>query len=408
MRRLSVVLLLAAAVCADELPQHVIQLARLKANMKRELNTLPDYTCLSVTDRYRQGPKDREIRHVDQVRLEVAFVGGKELFAWPGESSFQTETPAMMIGSGMFGTGDFMSHARSVFLGGYAVIRFAGETDMLGQNLLRWDYTLSPNFANYMVGYASLNANSGSVGSFWVDARTLDLHMLEVRTDGLPPTFPVKEVRTLISYARTRIGNREILLPERSVTTMTEANGAVGENHMEFSHCRQYGVQSAIRFEPEPAAESIDRTPEPAVPREITIPANLRITVSLSTPLDSSTSTVGQPIEAVVTADVFDRKNVAIPKGAVLSGRLRRIERNPGSPPYFVVGLEFTDLRFEGKHARFFGSLISLSKKTAQSGLTYRVTELPGVGTFVLEGDSFQLVKGLESTWNTQDIRGRK
>ena len=67
----------------------------------------PNYTCLESVERSVRGGKDREYRTVDTVRLEVALVDNKEMFAWPGSKEFEDTDIRTFVPTGMFGNGDF-------------------------------------------------------------------------------------------------------------------------------------------------------------------------------------------------------------------------------------------------------------------------------------------------------------
>ena len=410
---------------SEDLPEHVLHLARVKAKVNQALKTVPDYTCLAVTERFRRELKDPAPRPVDVVRMEVAHADHRDLYAWPGATKFESSSAAEMIGAGMFGSGEFASHLATIF-NGYAVMKYVGEEGRLGRKLWRWDFSLAPFASDWHVTFGSRTAISGEKGSFWADAETLDVVRAEVHSDGLPPRFPISEVVTTIDYARVRLGAREALLPQSALTVMSEGfSGATNYNFTEFSHCRQYATQSEVKYGVDTPAAS-----EPvaaAGAKEIVLPPDLRLMIALSAAVDSSKAAVGDFIEAVVTADALQKNRLIIPKGAVLRGRLRRMDAQAGSPEHFVVGLEFTDLEYPGYHARFFGTLARVESqvpgfqwlldsakvtKTARgrgqkivtSGTAYRVTEVPGVGTFLMEGTSFLLPQGMAMTWVTQEI----
>ena len=71
-RAIALALIALNGLFAEELPQHVLNLARVKARVQENLRTVPDYTCLAVTDRFEQGFRDAAPRQVDVVRMEVA------------------------------------------------------------------------------------------------------------------------------------------------------------------------------------------------------------------------------------------------------------------------------------------------------------------------------------------------
>lgn len=124
-----------------------------------------------------------------------------------------------------------------------------------------------------------------------------------------------------------------------------------------------------------------------------------------------------------------------IPSGSVLTGRVRILQKD--GPDRYLVGLEFTDITFSGKHARFVadieridpagGVLMLESNKMATSphvkespgGYTGTVEiarretilppQLPGVATFfVLKKDHFELATGLRMEWWITSLRSSR
>lgn len=63
--------------------QSPVLLDSVKARAQENLKRLPDYTCTENVERSLQGRRERRLRHRDTVRLNVAYVGGKELFGLP-------------------------------------------------------------------------------------------------------------------------------------------------------------------------------------------------------------------------------------------------------------------------------------------------------------------------------------
>src|SRR5581483_3540644 len=80
----------------------------------------PDYTCLETVERTEQSGANRS-RVEDTLRLEVALVEGKEMFAWPGSRQFEDRELRDLVSTGMFGNGNFAVYARILFLTNLAV-----------------------------------------------------------------------------------------------------------------------------------------------------------------------------------------------------------------------------------------------------------------------------------------------
>jgi hypothetical protein len=408
-----------AAVIQAEVPREVLSLARIRQRVERFTAQLPDYTCLETIERSTRNSAARPFKRVDTVRLEVGQIGGKEVFSWPGAERFDEAGPSDLVGAGTISTGEFAQVLRAVFLAGFAQITWHGEEDLNGRRALRYDFSLPLYGHRWRVNLSGRVGDVGERGSFWADAESLDLLRLESRATDIPPDLPLAELVSRIDYGRMRIHTTEVWLPQTAEVLLVQTSGQQNLNRIEFSHCRQYVGQSIISF---PAAEPSPGEPAPV--RAVTmfeVPAGLLLTLELAAEIDSQSASVGDPITARLESDVNRKADIVIPKGAVVRGRIRRLERSVEGAPHFVVGLEFSDLEFADKRARFLGRLESaqeiaglkwsLAKSTriANTGQTENLypREIPGVGTFFMTGDRFRLPAGMRMVWRTIAITYR-
>jgi len=231
---------------------------------------------------------------------------------------------------------------------------------------------------------------------------------LEVRGEDLPIRLHLEEAVIDIDYARTHIGDSDALLPKRSELTMTHFSGEASRNVIEFSQCHEYGSESTISFEaPSP---SLPEAPKPRV-REVELPAGLLLPVELDTQIDSKTAAVGDALHARVVQEVRYNGDLVVPRGAALTGHIRSLDRR-SAPASFAVGIEFTEVEWEGAHARFYAKLVDLDRKPAGmhrlqtyfDGRTEKVliqSEIPGVGIFFVDGAGFRTPPGFRMGWRT-------
>jgi hypothetical protein len=98
-------LLLMAVLPGQDLPPWVLLLARVKQHARATFEHIPDYACLETVHRFQRPRDDMPFRSIDTLRLEVASVGGKELFARRGATQFEGDDPMAFIGYGMIGSG---------------------------------------------------------------------------------------------------------------------------------------------------------------------------------------------------------------------------------------------------------------------------------------------------------------
>ena len=406
MSRFLLALLTCGSVWAGqaEAPRELLLLANIKQKMQQNLRQVPNYTCLETVERSRRMPRSQVISKdggpgsflpQDIVRLEVAEVEGKEFFARPGARNFEETRLSVFVNSGMIGNGMFALFTHAIFAGETATYRFAGKQNVEGRDLLRYDYQVSYLSSGYTIMTNLGKAKVGYYGSFWADPQTWRAVRLDVHAEEIPPRLGVADATTRIDYARVRIGASDVLLPQSAETTLHQLSDYESRNRIEFTHCNQYAAESVISFDGETSGSS-------AAVKRVELPADLMLTVALETALDLETARVGDLISGKIQADVKHKGGVIVPKGAKVSGRLRRLEKYTDESPYFVVGLEYTEMDFPGNRARFFAELQQIN---APSGLEriakISTPHLPGVGTVSVRGGGLRLAAGLRMVWRT-------
>lgn len=175
-----------ACSAQGNVPSDVLLLSRIRAHIADHLTKLPNYTCLQTIERSRRRAPSNRYELVDTIRLEVALVGNRELFAWPGAGEFEEKELREMVHGGATGTGNFALHAYSVFLSNAPTFTYAGEETRDKRRTFRFDYHVPFISSGYRLRIPPHEAIVGYQGSFWADAETLDLVRLEVHADKIP------------------------------------------------------------------------------------------------------------------------------------------------------------------------------------------------------------------------------
>jgi hypothetical protein len=396
-----------------DLPKEVLALSRIRQKMRQNLSRLPDYTCVETIERTQRTRGGGLFRPVDTLRLEVLHTGDKELYAWPGSKKFDEHLERMV--GGVSSSGEFALHARSVFLGD-AQSKYAGEQNIRGRRAMRYDYVIPLYSSGLTLSDGDRHGRVSVRGSFWADAATLDLLRLDVHAENIPPDLPFSAAVSTVDYGRVRISGTDTLLPQSANVELTRTLGAASRNHLQFSQCRSYKAQSEIRYE---SASEDAGAPAAEKFREFDLPADVSLALRLEHALDSSAAVEGDSITARVEQDVKRKNMVLIPAGAIARGRIRRLESYTDPRPYFIAGLEFLEVESAGQRAAFTGRLDKvdpipgitwfLSNSKVSENLVHleniRTEELPGVGTFFVEGARFTLPEGLHMLWKTVDLK---
>ena len=401
--------LVAAQTGGTGLPPDLLLLARIKLRMQQNLSHLPNYTCLQTIERSRRRPPARRFEYTDTVRLEVALVGGKEMFAWPGAKNFEDRDITEIVQGGAIGTGDFALHARAIFLGFAPIFRYVGEETLDQRRAVRYDYSVPLNKSDFSIQVPPQKAVVGYHGSFWADAETLDLIRLEIHADAIPPELGITSAIDNLYYERRRIGDTRFLLPARSDLVMVDENGNQSQNRTGYSDCRQYAGESTLTFGDAPATSEAPRAPV----REFRLPPGLTLQLELDTEIDSENAAAGDPIHAVLIHPVRQKKTVLVPKGAVFAGRILRVEhRGTGIEAAWLVVLRFDQAEFDNTRARLAAELddFAVVGFWAPSGTPSRRAfamlppERPGTGLLLVHAPRFKLRRGMLMFWHTIEV----
>jgi hypothetical protein len=373
-------------------------LGRIKVHMQQVLRHEPNYTCLETMERTRRVGLARQFQMQDTLRLEVALVEGREMFAWPGSKQFESDDLRSMISSGTYGNGSFALFARAVFLSSSPTFDYRGQEQRYGKTLERFDFRVTRLASGYSIRIEDREAVVGYRGSFWADPQSLDTTRLEVIADDIPPELNLASARDRIDYARVQIGPEDFLLPSESELAMIHPDGEESRNYTRFTNCRQYSGESVLRFDE--VTDGVDAQKPPD--EEIVIPAGLELRIALADDIDVMTAAAGDELHGTLAGDLKLKGKVLAAKGAVLQGRITRIERYG---ELTAVGITFTDLYSEGRHAALtpqMEKMLTAMLFTPTPGKPYPIVqEKPHEGLIRLRSGRVVLRRGILMYWRT-------
>lgn len=332
-------------------------LDRFRASIRETLRQLPDYTCQETIQRSRRPVKGSGFQNLDTLRLQVALINRRERYSWADATQFEDRELRELIGKGVISTGGFASHVAHVFLSRAAQFQRKGQEEMQGRPAVRFDYEVPVEHSTFKVSVPPEETEVGVRGTFWVDVETLDLLRLEVHADEVPTELGISEVRETIDYARTPIGDGTFLLPVSSTLLVTDLQSEEHRNQASFSACRQYKVESNVRFageetSPEKPAPSVAPT---AISRDL--PPRLLLEIELEQDITPEKSALGDSIRAVVSKAARVADQIVVPVGSVVHGRLVRLEKEARPFLHYIVGLELHTLQLGDSRVELFATL---------------------------------------------------
>ncbi|HEY4364133.1 MAG TPA: hypothetical protein VGN17_24395 [Bryobacteraceae bacterium] len=368
-------------------------LDRIRAHMMDTLKRQPNYTCLETVERSGHNSGKRTFEKRDTLRLEVALVDGKEMFAWPGSKKFDDRPITEFVPGGMFGNGDFATYASTVF--GSKSTQFQAATQTPTPGNVRFDYEVA---AGLQLRMGNEQAVVGYHGSIYADPQSLDVLRLEVVVDQIPPRLRLLRAADTLEYMRLRIGDADFLLPAAGEIVMTHANGAEDRNRIKFSTCHEFSGESVLSFdEPAPDAPTAVDTPR----QEAQLPPNTNVTFRLLDELDTSTASIGDPLRAELASDISVKGKILFPKGTPVTGRISQLRAQSDST---VLGMVFLEIESAAAHARLeltFQRAEIARALLLNQGPAARGSHEPHEGVIVLRPGKVRLPRGTLVYWKT-------
>jgi hypothetical protein len=240
----------------SSVPREVVQLARVKHDMSTALERIPNYTCMETVVRSVSEAGSKGFKIHDTQRIDVAYIGGRELYSRHGAGKIDKIQPGHFIPFGVTSTGEFVSHARSVFGNAApARIRYRGPRTFDGREAFQWSYSIPYMWSGWTIQYAGRVTRVASEGSFWADATSLEVMRLDIDATEIEPGFPITQAHESIRYGRVQLGSSLALIPVSTDVLLTERGGTVDRNAVEFTQCKEYRAESDISFDSDPGVK---------------------------------------------------------------------------------------------------------------------------------------------------------
>jgi hypothetical protein len=398
-------LALAATSTPQDFPPGILLLAHIRDRARADLAHLPSYTCLETIQRFQRHNAAR-LRRLDTVQLEVFYSGDHEWYGAPGGRAIAERDPANLVASGMISNGNFGISLNNILAA--ARFTYAGKEERNGRASEKYAFHFTADPAAFRISVPGGEAPVGEEGFLWADPKTLDLVRLEYNAAEIPPYLPIVSQRSAIDYGRVLIGGRDILLPQRAEEDLLYSKDVESFSHTEYSQCRSFATEATIHFGDAPALPAAAPAPLPAGSAE-RIPALLKVTVELTTPV-SSENVVGTLIDGRIASDVNRKGKLVLPAGAVVHGRIRRLEHFDENT--WIVGLEFTEVETPAGRQPFYADLLSIDSskflklahgETTRAGIVeIKLSDTPGIAAFFATGHTFTVPAGFRTVWRTR------
>jgi len=418
---LKALLLLACAfgaLFAEDLPVAILHTARAMHTNRDLLKTLPFYTCLETITRSRSVSGRQKPRRADVVQVDVGVGADREIYSWPGQSTFAPGDISGLVSHGFLFTGLFESFAANLFVSGHGIAKLAGEETLDGRQALHFTYTVPSLENRWVIDWYGARGLLGEEGDFWVDKTDYKLLRMKVRANTIPPNVPLKAVNTTVDYQVLSVNGRPALLPKQAQVIAVEINGAVLQDDEAFSHCHVFEAESRLA-----SSEDLNRVLTQYESNRGILPPGLTLRIRLQTPVHADYARIGDAVEAALDSALRISTGTIAPKGSIARGRIREFTKLEDPPNTWAVGLEFDELDWPGHSYVFLAEITGMQHLGGLSDKVYHrfsstsdpmigslysgseesswLTEIPGTARFFLQ-NTRELPIGLQMTWRTR------
>ena len=315
----------------------MVLLNRARLKVRDERREIPRYTCLQQTDRQMlelprgEHPKGcytgkRNMVEEDHIRLELAVGEDHEIYAWPGETTFDLNEPSQFGVGGAMATGLFamLLDGAMVADADPASYRFLGRLNIAGRDMAEYSYHVPKARSHYTLADQFSRAIVGYQGTVRIDVNTADVVQLTTTLDIPVTSMDLSAARLVLEYRREKIQFTEPLLVQSVDMDMVHMTGEEAHNRTIYSGCHMFATESTVHFDSVDDAAPANAA---AAPRAITDvsapPAGLPFQMALTNPIDFEKQAIGDIVEATLTSDLKDeRGRLLAAKGSKVQARI--------------------------------------------------------------------------------------
>jgi hypothetical protein len=310
-------------------PSADASLTRIRAQASDALAAIHNCACQwSVDlDRWNHG----KVEWRERARIEMAFIGDREVWAWPGSGAFESRELTEVFRSGAMSTGNLAIILYNVFFADSATISRDGEETLAGARTLRYRFNvplLSSKMTLRMVN-EELAVPYG--GTFWADPATFALRRMEIRAEA-----PGINVVGQVDYEQAALDGTSAYVPARVQMTATGVIGDRSRFAMKRGACHRFTAASALSFGDVPAAAG----PATPAPRVASVPAGLSLNLKLAGEIDSENAAAGDPVTAWLDRAV-EAGPLTLAKRSPITGRITHVHESWTPDRSVQLGLAF-------------------------------------------------------------------
>jgi hypothetical protein len=227
--------------------------------------SLPNFLCVQVTDRFVSFNGGESFHHADKILTKLSYNEGHENYKVYQVNNQSTDTTFEKLG-GAISSGEFGSLMSSIFSDkSSAEFGWDHWARLRGKVVVVFNYFIDSGHSDYVLDFdrGAQRIVTAYKGLVYADENTGAIQRITFEAVDIPAGFPIREAKTILDYDDAKIGEGTFIVPLRAVVRMHGPNAVHTRNEEEFRMYQKFGTESSITF-------GADTVPEPLPPEKTT------------------------------------------------------------------------------------------------------------------------------------------
>ncbi len=231
--------------------------------------SLPDFICMQVTRRYVDPSGLESWHHVDTVTERLSYFENHEDYKVVLVNNRPMEIAHDQL-PGAVSSGEFGSMLKEIFERESGTeFEWDRWATLRGRRMHVFFYRVRVANSKYRISErdSRQTITVGYRGYIYVDRDTHAVAKITLEAEDIPASFPIRDVQLALDYDHQKIGDRDFVLPLKSVLTSRMGGKELVRNDVEFRMYRKFTAESTIKavdFEPPDPLPADDTKEQPA------------------------------------------------------------------------------------------------------------------------------------------------
>jgi hypothetical protein len=211
---------------------------------------MPNYLCVQVTRRDVDPRGGDNWYHIDTITTRLSFFEGHEDYKVVLVNNQPVNNLSMEKLGGTISEGEFATMMKDIF-SPESQTRFEWErwATLRGRRNYVFSYEIDQLHSRYhIIADRTLDIIPPYRGLIYIDKETTMITRLTLNPYDIPITFPIRDVKTVLDYDYTKIGDNDYMLPLHAQVVAHRSDQST-RNDVEFRLYRKFGTDTTIKFE---------------------------------------------------------------------------------------------------------------------------------------------------------------